>query len=92
MKLNEEPMIKEGNEPIIELGNITFPDNPPILKPPLPFSQRFQKKKLDSQFFKFLEIFKKIHINFPFADALEQMPNYAKLMKDVMSKKRHLEE
>ncbi|XP_022880834.1 uncharacterized protein LOC111398110 [Olea europaea var. sylvestris] len=63
-----------------------------IKEPTLPFSQRFQKKKLDEQFAKFLDIFKKIRINIPFADALEQMPNYAKFMKDVMSKKRKLEE
>ena len=55
---------------------------------PIPFPQRFQKKKIDSQFAKFLEIFKKIHINILFADALEQMPNYAKFMKDVMSRKK----
>ncbi|XP_073030643.1 uncharacterized protein [Primulina eburnea] len=35
---------------------------------------------------------KKIRINIPFADALEQMPNYAKFIKDVMSKKRKLQE
>ncbi|XP_022883717.1 uncharacterized protein LOC111400543 [Olea europaea var. sylvestris] len=44
--------------------SISFPDNPPILTLPLPFSQH----------------------------ALEQMPNYAKFMKEVMSKKRKLEE
>ncbi|KAI3448699.1 hypothetical protein Pfo_005364 [Paulownia fortunei] len=59
---------------------------------PIPFPQRFQKKKIDSQFAKFLEIFKKIHINIPFADVLEQMPNYAKFMKDLMSRKRRLVE
>lgn len=57
---------------------------------PLPFPQRFQKKKLDTQFFKFLEIFKKIHINIPFVNALDQMPNYAKFMKEVMSRKRKM--
>ncbi|XP_075497140.1 uncharacterized protein LOC142534108 [Primulina tabacum] len=58
----------------------------------LPYPQRFKKKGLDDQFSKFLEIFKKININILFADALEQMPNYAKLIKDVMSKKRKLQE
>ncbi|XP_073025060.1 uncharacterized protein [Primulina eburnea] len=52
-----------------------------------PYPQRFKKKGLDDQFAKFLEIFKKIHINIPFADALEQMPNYDKFIKDVMSKR-----
>ena len=35
-----------------------------------------------------MEVFKKLHINISFADALEQMPNYAKFMKDILSKKR----
>ena len=54
----------------------------------LPFPQRFQKKKIDAQFSKFLDIFKKLEINLPFAEALEQMPKYAKFMKDVLSKKK----
>ena len=71
---------------------ISFLDNPPIISPLLPFPQRFQKKKLDNQFSKFFEIFMKIHINIPFADALEQMPNYAKFMKEVIAKKRKLKD
>ena len=71
---------------------ISFPDNPPIISPSLPFPQRFQKKKLDTQFAKCLEIFKKIHISIPFVDALEQMPNYAKFMKELTAKKRKLED
>ena len=71
---------------------VSFLNNPLIISPPLPFPERFQKKKLNSQFSKFLEIFKKIHINILFADALEQMPNYAKFMKEVMAKKRRLED
>ncbi|CAN6542794.1 unnamed protein product [Malus baccata var. baccata] len=43
---------------------------------------------LDEKYFKFLEMFKKLEINISFADALEQMPNYAKFMKDIISKKR----
>ena len=37
-----------------------------------------------------MDIFKKLHINIPFAEALEQMPGYMKFMKDVLSKKRKL--
>ncbi|XP_073056895.1 uncharacterized protein [Primulina eburnea] len=64
----------------------------PLPKVNLPYPQRFKKKGLDDQFAKFLEIFKKIHINIPFADALDQMPNYTKFIKDVMSTKRKLQE
>ena len=35
---------------------------------------------------------KKIHINIPFTDALEQMPSYIKFMKDILVNKRKLEE
>ena len=49
-----------------------------------------KKNNLDKQFTKFMEVFKKLHINIPFADALEQMPSYVKFMKDILSKKRRL--
>ena len=39
-----------------------------------------------------MEVFKKLQINIPFADALEQMPTYVKYVKDILSKKRRLEE
>ena len=47
---------------------------------------------LDSQYAKFLNIFKKLEINIPFPKALAQMPYYAKFTKDVISKKRKLDE
>ena len=53
--------------------------------PPPPFPKRLQKKKMDKQFEKFMEVFKKLHINIPFAEALEQMSNYAKFMKGILS-------
>ncbi|PIN12235.1 DNA-directed DNA polymerase [Handroanthus impetiginosus] len=35
-------------------------------------------------------LLEKLHINIPFAEALEQMPSYVKFMKDILSKKRRL--
>ena len=76
----EQPQEKQS------AGNTTEArDNPPILYP-----QRLKKHKLDKQFTKFMEVFKKLHINIPFADALEQMPSYVKFMKDILSQKRRL--
>ena len=37
----------------------------------VPYPQRLKKHKLDKQFTKFMDVFKKLHINIPFADALE---------------------
>ena len=63
---------------------------PSVPSPRVPFPQRLKKSKLDQQFAKFLDVFKKLHINIPFADALEQMPSYVKFMKDILSNKRKL--
>ena len=59
-------------------------DNPQPIAP-IPYPQRLKKHKLDKQFTKFMEVFKKLHINILFADALEQMPSYVKFMKDILS-------
>ena len=37
-----------------------------------------------------MEIVKKLHINIPFVDALEQMLSYVKFMKDILAKKMKL--
>ena len=57
-------------------------------KPIVPYPQRLRRNKLDNQFGKFMESFKKLHINIPFVEALEQMLGY--VMKDILSKKRKL--
>ena len=57
---------------------------------PIPYPQRLKKNRLDKQFTKFMDVFKKLHINIPFANALEQRPGYVKFMKDILSKKRRL--
>lgn len=57
-----------------------------------PFPQRLQKKQQDKQFQKFLDVLKQLHINIPLVEALEQMPNYVKFMKDILTKKRRMGE
>ncbi|XP_050876137.1 uncharacterized protein LOC127079812 [Lathyrus oleraceus] len=59
----------------------------PIIKLPYPPRQK-KKNQHEKNFEKFLEMFKKLEINIPFSEALEQMPIYAKFMKDIISKKR----
>ena len=48
-------------------------------QPSIPFPQRMKQSKLDNQYAKFLNVFKKLEINIPFVEALVQMPHYAKL-------------
>ena len=47
---------------------------------------------MDSQNARFLNIFKKLEINISFVEALVQMPHNAKFLKDIINKKRKLDE
>src|SRR5581483_8499880 len=58
----------------------------------VPYPQRLRNQKEEIQFKKFLDIFKQLHINIPLVEAIEQMPNYAKFLKDILSKKKKLTE
>ena len=60
--------------------------------PKVHFPNRLRSHKDDVNFAKFFEVFKKLHINIPFADALAQMPSYVKFLKDILSNKRKIEE
>src|SRR4051812_23907000 len=58
----------------------------------LPFPNRLKNQAEDKQYSKFLKIFWSLHINIPFADMLEQMPKYARYLKEIITKKRKLAE
>ena len=76
----EQPQEKQSSETSVETkASIS-----------VPYPQRLKKHKLDKQFTKFMDVFKKLHINIPFADALEKMPSYVKFMKDILSQNRRL--
>ncbi|KAK8684709.1 hypothetical protein V6N13_040725 [Hibiscus sabdariffa] len=61
------------------------------VRPPPPFPQRLKKHKDDIQFKKFVDILDQLHINVPFLEAVEQMPTYAKFLKEIVTKKRRVE-
>ncbi|XP_019251357.1 PREDICTED: uncharacterized protein LOC109230299 [Nicotiana attenuata] len=56
-------------------------------RPTTPFPQRLAKYQKEEQYKKFLEILKQIQVNIPLIDALKEMPDYAKMIKDLMSHK-----
>lgn len=66
---------------------------PPHLdKPKIPYPQRLAKTKKEDQFKKFIEFPNLLHVTIPFTEAITQMPLYAKLLKDILSNKRKLED
>ncbi|XP_049372555.1 uncharacterized protein LOC125837493 [Solanum verrucosum] len=58
----------------------------PRPRPPCP--QRLKKKAKDGKFAKFITMLRQLSVNIPLVEALEQMPRYAKFMKDLVTKKR----
>ncbi|KAL4367794.1 hypothetical protein GQ457_05G020570 [Hibiscus cannabinus] len=61
------------------------------VKPPPPFSQRLKRHKEDNQFKKFVDMRDQLHIDVPFLEAIDQMPTYAKFLKDIITKRRKIE-
>jgi len=98
----EDPVVKtttieseiESDEPQSEkaIGESEKPIVPTPYKPKIPFPQRLVKPNLDAQFKKFVDMLKKIYINVPFTEALSHMPLYEKNLKDILSKKRKIED
>ncbi|KAG9458256.1 hypothetical protein H6P81_002764 [Aristolochia fimbriata] len=58
----------------------------------LPYPSRAKYDTLESSFARFLETFQKLHINLPLLEALKQIPLYGKFLKEVLSRKRKIEE
>ncbi|XP_042056270.1 uncharacterized protein LOC121800839 [Salvia splendens] len=96
-KRAEEKELVEENEtvqistPPKENTTVHSPTPPTAHSPAevrIPYPQRVQKKKTDDQFSRFLDIFRKVNLNIPLVVALQEMPTYAKFLKDVLSKKK----
>ncbi|XP_073152853.1 uncharacterized protein [Henckelia pumila] len=95
---SERQEAKEPEDTVLEktAGKSSTSTQPPtsqnnVVIPP-PFPTALKKAKLESQFAKFLEVFKKLNINIHFSDTLMKMPSYAKFLKEIFSNKRKLEE
>ena len=74
---------------------VTMKDQPPFVDasakpyiPKAPFPQRLQENKNKEKNEGILEVFKNVHINIPFLDAIQQVPSYAKFLKDLITIKR----
>ncbi|XP_070031572.1 uncharacterized protein [Nicotiana tomentosiformis] len=62
----------------------------PLPKAPPPYPQRLAKKNGENQFKKFIDMMKSLSMNVPLVEALEQIPGYAKFMKDLVTNKRSM--
>jgi hypothetical protein len=65
-------------------------DPPRSFVPKAPYPERLKAPKKNAQFAKILEVFKQVQINIPFFDAIQQVPSYAKFLKDLVTIKRKI--
>nr|GEZ31694.1 reverse transcriptase domain-containing protein [Tanacetum cinerariifolium] len=57
-------------------------------KPKIPYPQRLHKEKMEERYAKSIDLIKKVRINVPLLDVLDDMLNYEKFLKDLMSNKK----
>nr|GFC79347.1 reverse transcriptase domain-containing protein [Tanacetum cinerariifolium] len=81
----EVPKDKPADEPVVVI---------PKAKPNLPYPSRLQKEKNrekdDILAAKFMEIFRDLHFELSFADALIHMPKFAPMLKKLLNNKHKL--
>jgi hypothetical protein len=83
----ESGMDKEGEvEPSRAIP--TIEDPPRSFVPKAPYPERLRAPKKNAQFAEIMEVFKQVQINIPFLDAIQQVPSYAKFLKDLVTVKR----
>ncbi|XP_059294570.1 uncharacterized protein LOC132047560 [Lycium ferocissimum] len=59
-----------------------------LFKSKPPFPQRLIKKKEDAKFHKFYDQLKQLSLNFPLLEAVKEMLDFAKYLKDLLTKKK----
>ncbi|XP_074350090.1 uncharacterized protein LOC141689636 [Apium graveolens] len=89
---NPNPETSESNEsspskePPLKPHSDTSSEN--VFKPKALFPQRLISNKQFAELDKILEVFKQVKINIPLLDAIQQVPSYAKCLKDLCTHKR----
>ncbi|XP_070007742.1 uncharacterized protein [Nicotiana sylvestris] len=92
---HEEKGKDRMNEQVAEQVAPLVPENSNREKPassaqrviPVSFPQRLVRQKKSDQYKKFMEMLRQIQLNITLIDALREMPDYAKMMKDLMLRK-----
>ena len=75
LRKSKSQLLKDGKKPQVI---------PSYVKLPYPHLAK-KKKNEEGQFKKFMELFSQLQVNIPFGKALNQMPVYAKFMKELLT-------
>lgn len=95
--LDSDEFAKELNNEASNARNSNFEAAPPSVptnslpKVTLPFPQRLKQRDENVKFQKKLYVFKTLSINLSLVEALLEMSGYAKLMKELVTKRRSMD-
>ncbi|WCJ22553.1 Gag-Pol polyprotein [Euphorbia peplus] len=89
--VKEKPIAKAKEPVLVQEEPVEKYVPPPPYQPPAPYPGALVDEKLEKRHSKILDTLRKLHINLPFLEALNQMPNYTKFLKDILSNKTKLE-
>jgi hypothetical protein len=81
---NDKPERDFGPDTVVPIAK----ESPLKFVPKALFPKRLTAPKTGSKFDDTLEVFKHVQINIPFLDAIQQVPSYAKFLKDLVTIKR----
>lgn len=79
-------MERENKDGWIKVQKPVHQPIPPKYVPKFPYPQRQQRIKENLKFKEFLNIFRKLKVNIPLVEALEQIPSHVNFMKQIIAK------
>ncbi|XP_072060811.1 uncharacterized protein [Arachis hypogaea] len=74
--------------PTTSVGNKPAATKVKEYKAKIPYPQKLSQAEQDKKFVRFADYLRTLEIKIPFAEALEQIPSYAKFMKEILSHKK----
>ncbi|XP_016206519.1 uncharacterized protein LOC107646891 [Arachis ipaensis] len=77
-----------GNPQFGTMDTHPAPLSTPEYRTRMSYPQKLRQVEKDKQFARFVDYLKTLEIKIPFAEALEQIPSYAKFIKDILSHKK----
>ncbi|XP_062006006.1 uncharacterized protein LOC133723206 [Rosa rugosa] len=78
----------DQNVHVFSPPKVKDPTSPKLVTSCIPFPRRFMSSKKDQEEKDVLETFRKVQVNIPLLDAIKQVPQYAKFLKELCTKKK----
>ena len=94
LPVRDQTHTNADNNPSKKASSTTSVGNKPTAtkvkeyKAKIPYPQKLRKEEQDKQFARFADYLRTFEIKILFAEALEQIPSYAKFMKEILSHKK----